>query len=95
MSGGLSAAALAGGSVINPATLAAIPLTMPRVVGEAANLVGNVQRYGQKTAPVVNIAKNAARTTRPLAQPLDDFFEENRLKDVAQQMMNKPRSAYQ
>ena len=95
MSGGLSMAALAGGSAINPATLALIPTTMPRVVGEAANLVGNVQRYGQKTAPVVNIAKNAARTTRPLAQPLDDFFEENRLKDVAQQMMNKPRSAYQ
>jgi hypothetical protein len=36
------------GAFTNPAFLAALPLTSPRLIGEAANLAGTAARYGRK-----------------------------------------------
>jgi len=65
---GLSAQIAGVGAIANPAFLATLPLTSPRVVGELAYKTGQAKRLGSMANPVYQ----AGRALRPIQQPLEE-----------------------
>ena len=72
---GISGSIVGLGALANPSFLATLPLTSPRLMGEAALKAGQIARMGDKVAPIVKAAATGARIGRSTLDPMQGLLK--------------------